>query len=195
MLLNLGFNVLASDIDQEMLRKLERFKQKYSNDFSTKYVDLYKLETVKDCAAWRPDTILSLNVLEHIEEDRKCLKWIYENVEPKTKIVFLVPALQALYGFMDKDAGHFRRYNRTLLKDTFTTAGWKVNKTFYMNPIGGFGWFVRNKILIPKNPNIDSPEVNNDMLFFDKYLVEPSKFLEKLTHPFFGQSVVFVGEK
>ena len=100
------------------------------------------------------DTIISFNVLEHIENDREVLQklvCILENPNQKNikKIITFVPAHQWAYGSFDKNYGHFRRYSAegldALLK---TVVPVHAKTTFqYFNLVGLLGWLVSGKIL------------------------------------------------
>ena len=61
------------------------------------------------------DTVVLLNVLEHIPDDHQALGDIYESLAPGGKVVLWVPAFEALYGKFDQRIGHYRRYRRNEL--------------------------------------------------------------------------------
>ena len=56
-----------------------------------------------------PDTIIYVNVLEHIEDDRGELEKVYETLQPGGHCLIFVPAFMSLYGAFDAKVGHFRR--------------------------------------------------------------------------------------
>jgi SAM-dependent methyltransferase len=195
MLLANDREVLATDVDAEMLRGLESRQRSSNARVSVARVDLLDESTVTACASWRPDSVLCLNVLEHIPEDRQCVRWLFVHLGRGCRAVFLVPAHPALYGFMDSQAGHVQRYTRTTLANTFERSGWTVQRSFYMNPVGGVGWFVRNRLFVPSAADLNSPRVNDDIRFFDRYLVGVTQALDPLFARVFGQSVVVIAEK
>ena len=61
------------------------------------------------------DTVVLLNVLEHIPDDHQALGDIYESLAPGGKMILWVPAFEALYGKFDHRIGHYRRYRRNEL--------------------------------------------------------------------------------
>lgn len=195
MLLQDQKSVLASDIDQEMLVRLATLRQSNSSKLEVKFVDLYKQETIENCCRFKPDSILCLNVLEHIETDWQCLKQINECLAGPLRAIFLTPAHAMLYGFMDKEAGHFRRYTRRTLSEAFSKADWQVKSSFYMNPVGGLGWFVQNRLLPEPKGGLDAPTVNSKIRLFNQYALPVTKALEPLSRNFFGQSVVVIAER
>jgi SAM-dependent methyltransferase len=196
MLLDDAREVLATDVDTDMLEKLEE-QRKLAGDsrLSVSHVNLMLAQTIQDCAAWAPDSVLCLNVLEHIDNDRQAVEWLFADLPRGCTAVFLTPALPSLYGFMDAQAGHIRRYTRKSLTEVFAESGWKVEQSFYLNPIGGLGWFVRSHVLRPPERSLDNPWVNHDIRFFDRYLVPLTSMLDPVFAGVFGQSVVVVATK
>lgn len=103
------------------------------------------------------DTVLSFNVLEHIEHDAAMVRDLIELLQnskapgPK-RIVTLVPAHQWAFGEIDKSFDHFRRYSagsfRKLLKQAGVTDLNRKNFRFrYMNLPGLLGWWINGKLL------------------------------------------------
>jgi SAM-dependent methyltransferase len=91
--------------------------------------------------AERFDTIVCVNVLEHIEDDIRALRLFRELVAATggTVLIF-VPAVQAAYGPLDAALGHHRRYSKRTLSRAFDAAGLDVVTMRYTNPIGLLGW-------------------------------------------------------
>lgn len=193
MLVEEGHEVLATDIDAEMLESMKRHSQ--SPGVSVARIDLLDEQSVIACASWRPDSVLCLNVLEHIGEDTRAAAWLHRHLPAGCRAVFLTPAMPALYGFMDSQAGHVRRYTRGSLSRVFRDAGWSVERSFYMNAVGGLGWFVRNRLAPPRDKDLDSTAVNDDIRFFDRYLVPVTRALDPVFGGFFGQSVVVIATR
>ena len=93
------------------------------------------------------DSAICLNVLEHIEDDVGFLRRIAEVLMPSGRLGLLVPALQALYGSMDRADLHFRRYGRPDLRAKLEEAGFEVEDLHFINRLGGLGWFVNGRVL------------------------------------------------
>ena len=93
------------------------------------------------------DTVVCLNVLEHIEDDHGALQRLYDVLVPGGKLLLFVPADQALYGTMDRQVGHFRRYSRQQLQDVIESAGFTSDDVFYQNVYGRFGWWLNGMVL------------------------------------------------
>ena len=98
-------------------------------------------------AAERFDTIVCLNVLEHIEDDVTSLRSMRALLQPGGRLVLLVPALPALYGTLDEALGHFRRYRPAELAAKFTDAGFRLAHVEYFNLAGVLGWWLIGRVL------------------------------------------------
>ena len=89
----------------------------------------------------RFDTVVCVNVLEHIEHDVQALTLFHEFVAAaRGKVLIFVPAVQAAYGPLDAALGHHRRYSKPTLRAAFQSAGLTVETLRYTNPIGLLGW-------------------------------------------------------
>src|SRR5581483_4406196 len=99
--------VLGTDIDEQCVEKARR---DYQNEprFTAACVDLTDPATILSQRAFQADSILCFNVLEHIEDDIAALTWLRQAVEPDARLGLIVPAHPALFGRMDREAGHFR---------------------------------------------------------------------------------------
>src|SRR3989344_2171617 len=96
------------------------------------------------------DTIVCLNVLEHIKEDDKALSNIYKLLKKNGYLVLLVPTHKFLYGKIDQAINHFRRYDKQELKEKLSVMGLDIIKSKRLNLLGGLGWWFVGKILKDK---------------------------------------------
>ncbi len=137
-------HVIATDIDERYLRILRHLFGKY------RHVQIERLDLAEPAAAGQGidvDTILCLNVLEHIERDDVALTSLYRRLAPGGRLVLLVPALAALYGSLDRALDHYRRYSREELLEKLATAGFEVERSWFFNLLGVAGWYVNSRIL------------------------------------------------
>jgi 2-polyprenyl-3-methyl-5-hydroxy-6-metoxy-1,4-benzoquinol methylase len=105
--------VLAVDVDPACI---ERLQQRYSNRPNLHaFVCEPSSGAFADLARFHPDSCVCLNVLEHIEDDQRALAAMASVLVPGGAIVLLVPAFQALYGPIDRNLSHHRRYSRNAL--------------------------------------------------------------------------------
>lgn len=87
------------------------------------------------------DTIVMLNVLEHIEDHVAALQILRHHLNPGGRVVLLVPALQALYSDYDRSIHHHRRYTKQSLQTALLESGLHPQKLQYFNFAGIFGWW------------------------------------------------------
>lgn len=140
-------------------------------------------------AEFRPDSCVCLNVLEHTRDDTAALASMASVVAPGGAIVLIVPAFQALYGPIDRNLGHYRRYSRGSLERLARAAGLRLRKVRYSNCLGFFGWWVNAHVLKREAQSEQQIEI------FDRYLVPVLSKLEDLVPPPFGQSLLAVLER
>ncbi len=93
------------------------------------------------------DTVLCLNVLEHIEDDLLALQQMHKVLTPHGKLLLFVPAGAYMYGTLDRALGHYRRYDRTLLAERVTAAGFSIQRLSYLNLAGIPGWWLNSRVL------------------------------------------------
>jgi SAM-dependent methyltransferase len=92
-------------------------------------------------------SVICLNVLEHIEDDVQALRHMRDVLAPGGNVVLLVPAVPFLYSSLDKGLAHFRRYSRAGLNETLRRAGFEPAWHTYINLFGILGWLVNGRIL------------------------------------------------
>ena len=139
-----------------------------------------------DLARFHPDCCVCLNALEHIEDDRQALHGMASILAPGGVVVLLVPAFPMLYGPIDSNLGHYRRYSRGSLNRLADSAGLRIRKAHYMNAAGFFGWWVNSHILRR------TAQSERQIEIFDRYLVPLMSRLEGMVQPPFGQSLFAV---
>ena len=132
------------------------------------------------------DTIIYLDVLEHIDDTKKEFIEINKRLKLGGKLIILVPAYNFLYNEFDRHVGHIKRYNKKVLKQEI-----KYNKVkiFYLDSMGFFASFF-NKILLKKH----LPSKKN-ILFWDKILIRMSIITDKLIFNRFGKSLIGIFTK
>lgn len=144
-----------------------------------------------DCTDGLPfkvDTILCINVLEHIMDDELALENIHKTLDENGRLFLLVPALQALFGSLDEKLNHFRRYNRHELSAKIRAKGFTVNKLYYHNFLGALGWYLNARLL--KRKTMSSMQIH----IFDKCVFVLSKLESAFSIPF-GLSLIAVCTK
>ncbi|HOU55194.1 MAG TPA: glycosyltransferase [Myxococcota bacterium] len=139
-------DVTATDISADSIARLQESFAEH---------DGFKA-LVWDCASPPPegladeafDTVVCLNVLEHVEDQDAALRHMERLLRPAAgRLVLLVPAHPALYSPLDQSLGHFRRYAREDLEARVRQAGFVIEKTFAFNLLGVAGWFANGRLL------------------------------------------------
>lgn len=157
-------NLICSEMDPTFFQILKnKMQQKYSADgrIHFKPLDLNHswAESVRE---FNLDTIISFNVIEHIENDSAVFKSAYQLLKESSakgpkRIVSFVPAHQWAFGTLDEEFQHFRRYDQErfhlLAKEL---PGVQVHCQ-YFNLFGLPGWYLLGKVL--RKRNFGSPTV------------------------------------
>jgi SAM-dependent methyltransferase len=97
------------------------------------------------------DTVLFINVLEHLENDALALDRAFEVLRPGGRVIVYSPADPALYGPLDIGVGHRRRYSLAALRERLTGAGFEVIDEGHQNRVGRIGWYLNSRILRRRN--------------------------------------------
>lgn len=158
--------------------------------FSAHQID-FGADSIDALVAAQYDTIISLNVLEHIEDDRAALDDMHRILRAQHGTLLLqVPALRWLYGSMDHQAGHYRRYTVGELRDKLAAAGFVVQRCYYFNIFGVLPWFMSGRIF--KKP-LEDDSVNWQIRAFNA-LTPTFKQIERVLPLPMGQSVMAVAK-
>ncbi len=134
------------------------------------------------------DSIVCMNVLEHVENDMASLKNLHDTLVPGGRLMLLVPAHQFLFNSLDKALGHFRRYNKQNLTEKLAKTGFKTETIFYFNRLATLGWWWNGNVL--KKTLLPSGQLG----LFGKLVPFISK-LDNWSHLPFGISVIAVAQK
>jgi glycosyltransferase involved in cell wall biosynthesis len=93
------------------------------------------------------DTVICLNVIEHVEDDVKAMENIRNVLGDGGTAVVLVPNGPWNFGTLDQVLGHYRRYTRESLLKLGEDAGFVVEKLIVFNRIGTPAWFLNGRIM------------------------------------------------
>jgi glycosyltransferase involved in cell wall biosynthesis len=177
--------IIATDVEPKYLTLLKNTFGKYKK-FMIEQLDISGTE-MKRYQSYHIDSVICFNVLEHIEQDEKPLKKIFELLEPGGRLLLLVPSHPWLYGSLDEHLGHQRRYGKKELRNKLETAGFRVIFLKHFNRIGILGWFLDSRILRRKRLPPFQLRIYN--------LFVPLFKLEKFFPLPFGTSLLAVAEK
>ncbi len=132
------------------------------------------------------DSVIAINVLEHIEDDAEALRSLAKLVVPGGTIVLWVPGYQQLYGEFDRRVGHVRRYTPSTVSDAVLRAGLQVEVAKPVNLLGGIAWWaaVRRGGSTSPNPKL--------VALYDRFVVPTTRAIESRVRVPFGQTVLCV---
>jgi SAM-dependent methyltransferase len=147
------------------------------NDFSDRYQPLL--------ASF--DTIIALNVIEHIKDDKLAIQNCKRLLKKDGRLVILVPAFQSLYNSLDKELGHFKRYTRKSLSELLIKEEMEMVVKRYFNSPGIPGWWISGSVF--KSKIISDRQLN----IYDK-LVPLFRIIDKATLHIAGLSVIAVAK-
>lgn len=133
----------------------------------------------------RFDTIIYIDVLEHIANDREELNIAADRLRPGGRIIVLAPAHQWLFSPFDAAIGHFRRYNRSMLR-SISPAGLTVEQLIYLDSAG----------LTASAANLlffrQSMPTKAQLRFWDHWIIPVSQVVDKLLLHSVGKSIVAI---
>lgn len=135
------------------------------------------------------DTVVCVNVLEHITDDAGALRTFKDVIVPGGRVLIFVPAVQAAYGPLDAELGHHRRYSKPTLAKAFADAGLQLDVLRYTNPIGLLGWMYNSHIRKSRTHSLSQVKL------FDALVAPWALPIERALTPPIGLSLVAVGRK
>lgn len=137
----------------------------------------------------RFDTVVLINVLEHIRNDEEALRSIHGLLRPGGRIVVYVPAFWTLYSRFDNSIGHYRRYRLKELRCIGEESGFTSVDGRYVNAVGAIGWFIVCRLL--RRDASESVSVG----LMDRVVIPIMRKFERVIRVPFGISVLYIGKK
>lgn len=129
------------------------------------------------------DSVLYIDVLEHIEDDRGELVRAAALVRPGGALVVLCPAHQGLFSEIDRAVGHFRRYDAASLTACGPSA-LTLDKVFYLDSVGMLASLANRTLLKRGQPSM------GQIRFWDRVMVPVSRLLDPCLGYRLGKSVI-----
>lgn len=131
------------------------------------------------------DTLLYVDVLEHIEDDAAELSLAARHLKPGGTLIVLSPAHEFLFSPFDKAIGHHRRYNERSLRQVAPRSLFCVSVR-YLDAVGLFASLANRLLLRQASPTPGQVD------FWDSRLVPLSERVDALLRHRFGKTVVGV---
>ncbi len=176
---------VASEIDGEHLARLgTRFRSR--PNFRVCYYDVSDPNSFSAFAG-QFDSVICLNVLEHLEDDCLALANIASALVTGGRAIVLVPQDQSIYGTLDQVLGHHRRYSEAQLRQRMEQAGLRVKQVVHFNRITRPGWYVNGRLLRRQKLS------RFQLWFFDRFV-----WLWRILEPWLpwpAVSIIGIGEK
>jgi SAM-dependent methyltransferase len=174
-------HLIVSDNDPYCISQLS---ERYRDRDDVEVLDLVLPGEVK--TGCNVDTVVMMNVLEHIPDDVQALRDLAACVEPGGRIVIWVPGYMQLYGEFDRMVGHVRRYTPDTLRRVVESAGLTVEVCKPVNFVGGIAWWMAIRWFGVRRA---SPALAS---LYDITVIPVTRTLERIFRPPFGQTVFCV---
>jgi len=134
------------------------------------------------------DSILYVNVLEHVEDDLAELSMARTCLKPGGKLLVFVPACSWLMSDFDRRIGHFRRYTKSGLQEVVRKASFRVESAKYFDLPGVLPWFL---VFVLLHKNLSGGNVT----LYDRLVVPWLRHLESICAPPIGKNLLLVASK
>jgi SAM-dependent methyltransferase len=172
-----GYDVLCIEPDENQRQQL----------IDQGFEALPAIDTLPDNIA---SFVFSLNVFEHVRDDVGTVIQLWKKLRPGGGVLIYVPAFDCLWSSLDDQVKHCRRYTKRSLRQLVEQAGFSVEEIRHVDAVGflaalGFGTLRLGAATITPR----------SVTFYDRWLFRPSRFLDRLFHPFFGKNVYVIARK
>ncbi|ASR34583.1 methyltransferase [Prauserella marina] len=175
---------VVTDVDPEAVRQMKaRFADR--EEIEVQQFDIDGQTTLEEPV----ESLVAINVLEHIEDDVEALRCLAASVTPGGDIILFVPGYQQLYGEFDRKVGHYRRYTPATVRAAAEKAGLTVEVARPVNFLGAFAWWAAVRKGGAGAPN------RKLVAIYDRFVVPVTRAIEKVVKVPFGQSVLCVARK
>jgi SAM-dependent methyltransferase len=136
----------------------------------------------------RFDSIVYFNVLEHVDDDAGELRRAFDALRPGGHLCVFVPALQWLYGQLDAEVGHRRRYGRGGLRRVVESAGFEVVRLRFLDAPGVLPWLLFIRLMRRSlNPG--------GVAAYDRWVVPIARAVERVVPPPIGKNLLCIARK
>jgi SAM-dependent methyltransferase len=144
--------------------------------------------TLETMTGQKFDTLLYIDVLEHIEKDGKELQRAASFLKPGGQIIVLSPAHQRLFSPFDAAIGHFRRYDRPMLRK-ISPKGLELRRLIYLD-CAGMMLSAANVLMLRQ-----SMPTKAQLRFWDNWIVPVSRVLDKVFGYSVGKTIIGIWRK
>ncbi len=183
--------VIATDIFQKQVDYMNEIFDEFSA-FSALKIDILADDLTEYQESF--DTVLCINVLEHLDDDELAIKRMYELLCREGHMIIMVPAFQKLFCQMDTNVSHYRRYDRGVLRQMAQKHGYNIVYNGYFNQLGIIPYYLKGKIKKNTSESFSSDlnEYSGKIYNIASSILEP---IERKFPPYFGLSELIIIEK
>jgi len=184
---NLDFyikNTTRIDLYEPSKNLFKNLKRRY---FKKKNVRIFNKNFISKTNKY--NTIIYLDVLEHIRNDKKEITKAYNALKKGGYLIINVPAFNHLYSQFDKDVGHYRRYNNKMIEKLTRKLKYTSIQSKYYDSVGYFLSFISKLISSNYKKNFSKK------IKIWNYLIFLSRLIDIITMNFFGKSLLIVIKK
>jgi SAM-dependent methyltransferase len=135
------------------------------------------------------DIVFTSNVLEHIEDDVGTLKALRRALTSDGRLLIYVPAFQVLWTRMDDSVGHYRRYERQMLRQRLEAAGFEVLELRYKDSLG----FLLSLLFKLMKSESGEPSARS-LEIYDRWLLPISRVLDLFCSHLVGKNLLVVAK-
>jgi SAM-dependent methyltransferase len=134
------------------------------------------------------DTIIYVDVLEHIEDDEGEMRTIANHLQVGGHVIVLSPAFTWLYSTFDQAVGHYRRYSKKDIS-RLSSPQLALRQVFFLDSVGFFA-SIANRLFLKES--LPSP---SQLALWDRVLVPMSEYADQLFGATFGKTIVFIWQR
>jgi len=182
-------HVSELDLVEPSANLAERLKARFAGDDKVR-IFAEPLEGLVPATADKTyESIVLVNVLEHIKDDAAALSGLMRTLRPGGYLLLFVPALKFLFSDLDALHGHFRRYQLDEINDRTRAAGFEIIRSRYFDTVGVMPWWLLNTLMgaTTFNPFL--------IRIYDAVLAPVSRVIDKLINPPFGKNILLVARR
>ncbi|MCB1877117.1 MAG: class I SAM-dependent methyltransferase [Chromatiales bacterium] len=191
---NGNFSAFLLETELERLVSFEPSNNMFA-DLERRFAGNQRIDTIRDFFGNRAeqyheafDSVMYINVLEHIEDDGQELRYAFQTLRPGGHILLFVPALSFLYSELDRKVGHFRRYGKRQLVEVVRSAGFDIDRVRFFDIAGILPWYVAF-VLLKSTTNAANVSL------YDRLVVPVMRPLERFIRPPIGKNLLLIGRK
>jgi len=163
-----------------------RLARRFADDARVTPVQGYLDDSIPTASA---DAVVAVNVMEHVKDDAGFLRHAARVLAPGGHVLVFVPALPALYGSLDEEFEHYRRYTRPGLVARLREAGLEPVSVRYLNLPGMVAWWLYAKLLRRRTIT------DRAARFYDRWVVPAVRVVEDRIALPVGNGLIAVARK